>query len=113
MGRAGEALALMRKAVELDPNYPPRYGMYLGRAYLFTRQPEAAVLHLRDAASRAPIFRTVGTGEHPELFNCLNADEQTLGAARSIIERVVNGRPIKLEQVLAGACSGHREAHDQ
>ena len=56
MGRAADALALMRKAVELDPNYPPRYGMYLGRAYLFTRQPEAAVPHLRDAASRAPDY---------------------------------------------------------
>ena len=56
MGRTGEALALMRKAVELDPNYPPRYGMYLGRAYLFTRRPEAAVPHLRDAASRAPDY---------------------------------------------------------
>ena len=56
MGRAADALALMRKAVELDPNYPPRYGMYLGRAYLFMRQPEAAVLHLRDAASRAPDY---------------------------------------------------------
>ena len=56
MGRAADALALMRKAIELDPNYPPRYGMYLGRAYLFTRQPEAAVLHLRDAASRAPDY---------------------------------------------------------
>ena len=56
MGRAADALALMRKAVELDPNYPPRYGMYLGRAYLFTRQLEAAVLHLRDAASRAPDY---------------------------------------------------------
>ena len=56
MGRAGEAAALMRKAVELDPNYPPRYGMYLGRAYLFTRQPEAAVPYLRDAASRGPDY---------------------------------------------------------
>jgi TolB-like protein/Tfp pilus assembly protein PilF len=56
MGRAAEALALMRKAVELDPAYPPRYGMYLGRAYLFTRRPEAAVPHLRDAASRAPDY---------------------------------------------------------
>jgi hypothetical protein len=46
----------VRKAIELDPNYLPVYGMCLSRAYLFTRQPEAPVPHLQDAAGRGPDY---------------------------------------------------------
>jgi tetratricopeptide (TPR) repeat protein len=56
VGRGADAVELMLKAIEFDPNYSPRYGMYLGRAYLLTRQPEAAIPYLRDAAIRAPDF---------------------------------------------------------
>ena len=56
IGRSADAVMLMRKAIELDPIYPPRYAMYLGRAYLLSRQPEAAAPYLRDAASRAPDY---------------------------------------------------------
>ena len=56
IGRSADAVALMREAIALDPIYPPRYAMYLGRAYLLSRQPEAAVPYLRDAASRAPDY---------------------------------------------------------
>jgi tetratricopeptide (TPR) repeat protein len=56
VGRAADALPLMQQAITLDPSYPPLYAMYIGRAYLLARQPEAAVPHLRDAAGRAPYF---------------------------------------------------------
>ena len=56
VGRAADALPLMQRAITLDPSYPPLYAMYLGRAYLLTRQPEASLPYLRDGANRAPYF---------------------------------------------------------
>jgi TolB-like protein/Tfp pilus assembly protein PilF len=54
LGKSAESLSLMRKAIDLDPNYPPIYDMYIGRAYLATRQPAAAIPHLRNCVSRMP-----------------------------------------------------------
>jgi TolB-like protein/class 3 adenylate cyclase/Tfp pilus assembly protein PilF len=55
--RAKEAVDFLRKANRLDPFYPPRQNMYLGRAYYFARQFDKAVAQLRICAARAPKWR--------------------------------------------------------
>jgi hypothetical protein len=63
-----------------------------------------------DAPGGAAVLGAVAVGEHPELFDGLDADEQPLGAARRVVERVVECRPVELEEVLAGARARDREA---
>lgn len=54
VGRAGDALALMARAMKLNPHYPPIYAMVAGRAALYSGQFGQAVGSLRECASRAP-----------------------------------------------------------
>lgn len=55
-GRAGEAVPLLQKAMRMDPLYPPRTDMYLGRALYFDKQYDRAVLSLEACVARAPEF---------------------------------------------------------
>lgn len=55
--RAEEAVELIERANRLDPFYPPRQNMYLGRAYYFSRQYDKAVTELKTCAARAPKWR--------------------------------------------------------
>lgn len=55
--RPGEAIDLLKKAMRLDPFYPSRYNMYLGRAYYFSKQYDEAVTELETCAARGPKFR--------------------------------------------------------
>lgn len=55
--RAKEAVELLKKANRLDPFYPPRQNMYLGRAYYFAKQFDKAVAQLKICAARAPKWR--------------------------------------------------------
>jgi adenylate cyclase len=54
VGRAGDALVLMARAMKLNPHYPPIYAMVAGRAALYSGQFDQAVGSLRECASRAP-----------------------------------------------------------
>ncbi len=56
-GRAEEAVELVFKAIRLDPFYSPRYNLYLGRAYYFSKQYDKAMAQLKTCAARAPKFR--------------------------------------------------------
>jgi adenylate cyclase len=55
--RPGEAIQLMQKFMRLDPFYPPRFNMYLGRAYYFSNQYDKAAAQLKTCAARAPKWR--------------------------------------------------------
>jgi tetratricopeptide (TPR) repeat protein len=55
--RPEEAIALMKMAMRLDPFYPARDNMYLGRAYYFSKQYNQAVTELKTCAARAPKWR--------------------------------------------------------
>ncbi len=55
--RSEEAIKLVRKAIRLDPFYSPRYNLYLGRAYYFSKQYDKAMAQLKTCAARAPKFR--------------------------------------------------------
>ncbi len=56
-GDAKEAVELVKKAMRLDPFYPPIIDMYLGRALYFDKRYEKAVPPLETCAARAPKFR--------------------------------------------------------
>ncbi len=56
VGRADEAIGLEEKAMRLDPHYPPLYLSFLGLAYYWTGQYEAAVTSLKRALIRNPDF---------------------------------------------------------
>jgi TolB-like protein/Flp pilus assembly protein TadD len=56
-GRPDEALAMLGKATTLDPLYPPRIEMYLGRAHYFARSYKEARAALETCVARAPQFR--------------------------------------------------------
>ena len=56
-GRPSEAVPMLEKAIRLDPLYPPRFDMYLGRAQYFDRNYRQAVLALERCTARAPEFR--------------------------------------------------------
>ncbi len=56
--RAEEATKLMYKSMRLNPFYPPRYNMYLGRAYYFAKQFDKAAAELENCAARAPKRRS-------------------------------------------------------
>ena len=55
--RPQQAIELMKTAMRLDPFFPARHNMYLGRAYYFARQHEQAVGQLKACATRAPKWR--------------------------------------------------------
>ncbi len=54
--RPDEAIELLRKAMRLDPFYPSRHDMYLGRAYYFSKQFDKAATQLETCAARGPKF---------------------------------------------------------
>ncbi len=56
-GDAKEAVELVKKAMRLDPFYPPIIDMFLGRALYFDKLYEEAVPPLETCAARAPKFR--------------------------------------------------------
>jgi TolB-like protein/Flp pilus assembly protein TadD len=56
-GRPDEALAMLGKATTLDPLYPPRIDMYLGRAHYFAGSYKEARAALEICVARAPQFR--------------------------------------------------------
>ncbi len=55
-GRPEEGLGLVKKAMRLDPHYPPIYLFYLGYAYYVMRQYEEAVAALKRSLTRNPDF---------------------------------------------------------
>lgn len=54
IGSAGDAVALMARAMKLNPHYPPIYAMVAGRAALYSGHLDQSVGLLRECASRAP-----------------------------------------------------------
>jgi adenylate cyclase len=55
-GRPEEGLGLVKKAMRLDPHYPPTYLNNLGRAYYAMGQYEEAIAALKGSLTRDPDF---------------------------------------------------------
>ena len=55
-GRPEEGLGLVKKAMRLDPHYPPTYLNNLGRAYYAMGQYEEAIAALKGSITRDPDF---------------------------------------------------------
>lgn len=73
--RPKEAIELMKTAMRLDPFFPARHNMYLGRAYFFDRQFEQAVGQLEACATRAPKWRPCYMYLAPALAELGKSDE--------------------------------------
>jgi tetratricopeptide (TPR) repeat protein len=55
-GRPEEGLGLVKKAMRLDPHYPPAYLNYLARACFAMGRHEEAIAALRKCLTRDPDF---------------------------------------------------------
>ena len=55
-GRPEEAIGLLKKAMRLNPRYPPVYLSHLGMAYRLTGRYEEAIAALQSALSRNPDY---------------------------------------------------------
>ncbi len=55
-GRAAEAIPQIERALRLDPNHPPVYDMFIGRAHVFSSEYEKGIPFLRSCVERAPDF---------------------------------------------------------
>ncbi|MBI3025768.1 MAG: adenylate/guanylate cyclase domain-containing protein [Candidatus Tectomicrobia bacterium] len=53
-GKPTEAIRLVKKAMRLDPFYPPLWDFILGRAHFYLRQHEKALPPLKASTDRAP-----------------------------------------------------------
>ncbi|WP_439579756.1 winged helix-turn-helix domain-containing tetratricopeptide repeat protein [Elioraea sp.] len=56
IGEPEAAVREFRLAMELDPYYPPVVRAWLGKAFLFSNDPEAALVELRWAIARVPDY---------------------------------------------------------
>ena len=54
VGRAPEAIEHMKRAMRLDPFYPPSYTYWLGKAHYFSGNYEEAIGLIRSGAERQP-----------------------------------------------------------
>ena len=55
-GRPDEAIGFAKKAMRLDPNYPPWLAFHLAESYCLLRRYDEAVATLQDALRRNPDF---------------------------------------------------------
>ena len=55
-GRPNEAIGLVKKAMRLNPIYPPIYLWHLGHAYYLTKRYEDAIVTLKRLLARNPDF---------------------------------------------------------
>ncbi len=55
-GRSAEAIPQIERALRLDPNHPPVYDMFIGRAHVFSGEYEKGIPFLRSCVERAPDF---------------------------------------------------------
>jgi tetratricopeptide (TPR) repeat protein len=55
-GRPDEAIGFAKKAMRLDPNYPPWLAFHLAESYCLLRRYDEAIAALQDALSRNPDF---------------------------------------------------------
>ena len=55
-GRPNEAIGLIKKAMRLDPHYPPWLVHHLAHSYFLLRQYDEAIAALRDSLHRNPNF---------------------------------------------------------
>src|SRR5688572_14771366 len=93
MNRGGEAIPLMQKAFVLDPLHTPLYDMYLGRAFLLTRQFTEAAKHLQECVRRAPDFwpghlflaATLGHLNQPSAAAVALVEVQRYSEVRSVV----------------------------
>jgi tetratricopeptide (TPR) repeat protein len=55
-GRPDEAIGFAKKAMRLDPNYPPWLAFHLAESYCLLRRYDEAIAALQDALRRNPDF---------------------------------------------------------
>ena len=89
IGRANEAVPLLEKAMQLDPFYPPRVDMYLGRALYFIGRFDQAALALETCVARASGFRPCYMYV-AAVYAELGRSEDAQGAVEKLLELAPN-----------------------
>jgi len=87
-GRPEEGIALIQKAMRLNPRYPPRYLNLLGLAYRLAGQSEKALGPLKKAVTLAPDMMPA----HVNLAACY-AELGRLEEARAEVEEILRINP--------------------